>query len=458
MLDEVFLYNILLKTFLKSEKNTTKVFVPSDEVLMSFSIKTQVLLFFTNFTMGLFSFPFGHYDDGIHFFITAFCLFLGINISKILRSNNAFANTFLIVAGVDLFYRIGFKSILDLENLIYIPILVLLVSTYLFMSRLKVKTIFSSLALVGAFLTCYYRMDRSDVELLRRTIFIFSSLIIFVEVGRGIAYILTSLYSESLSRLRKKNENLMSLKETNSALIAMLVHDISNPLSISKNLLKFIMTGAMEGPQIAELGRRIDDNLSRINDMIINVRTFKATEDGKMEIKLTGVNLIKIVEEGIRMMDMKLSDKNIRVNYNFTSDVEEVYEVWAEEVSLLNSVINNILSNAIKFSDVGRVIDVKIHQFENSSSLTIRDYGVGMPEKILNSLFDPLVATSREGTDGEKGTGFGMPIMKMFLDRYGADLEVKSWEYAKNGEVPGTSFEITFKRKVVESVGTKMAA
>ena len=177
----------------------------------------------------------------------------------------------------------------------------------------------------------------------------------------------------------------------------------------------------------------------------------EALREGKYSLELVPVKLSKALSEVL----FTFSDRAERKGVTFTVQEFADLAVIAEEVSLIHDVLNNIVSNAIKFSELGDNITVSFRVKDNKVHLFI-DMGVGMPLEILDSLFSNGAPTSRRGTDNEEGTGFGMPLAKNFMDRFGGEIKVRSVE--KRDGVPdhGTTFELIFDKnlKLCASPGT----
>ena len=114
--------------------------------------------------------------------------------------------------------------------------------------------------------------------------------------------------------------------------------------------------------------------------------------------------------------------------------------------SLSNNVLANLISNAIKFSQPGGEIQLSIKDEGDRTHLIVRDHGVGMPEKVKVDLFRPDKSTSRPGTSGERGTGFGMPLVKSYLALYGASIDVDSKDISNHPDDHGTTFNLTFHK------------
>jgi signal transduction histidine kinase len=120
--------------------------------------------------------------------------------------------------------------------------------------------------------------------------------------------------------------------------------------------------------------------------------------------------------------------------------------VLAEEESLSNSVINNLIGNAIKFSHAGQTIEVSARLDGDYVELKIRDFGVGIPDEKLSTLFTKRGSPSSKGTRGEKGSGYGLPIAKAYLDQYGAEIRVESSEEKYSPEQHGSTFTLRLRR------------
>ena len=116
----------------------------------------------------------------------------------------------------------------------------------------------------------------------------------------------------------------------------------------------------------------------------------------------------------------------------------------AEKVSLLNNILNNIVSNALKFSKSGDTILINIKKINNQVILEIKDQGIGMPDHIKENLFSKNHPTTRIGTSGEEGTGFGMLLMHTFLKTFNGTIETESFDIQNHPTNHGTLFRLKF--------------
>ena len=116
--------------------------------------------------------------------------------------------------------------------------------------------------------------------------------------------------------------------------------------------------------------------------------------------------------------------------------------VRAESYSLINSVFGNLLTNAVKFSHRGSGLTITATAHDRQVSICVCDHGVGMPPAVLAHLFDVSRSRSQPGTEGERGTGFGMPLLQRLVLNYGGTVEVTSRELANQPADHGTEVKI----------------
>ena len=174
-------------------------------------------------------------------------------------------------------------------------------------------------------------------------------------------------------------------------------------------------------------------------DIIELVREMRSLEEKGLE--LSRVNLAGIVAESVHLLADRYREKNIGINI----DIDDSIQVIAEKRSLINCVINNILTNAHKFSFAGSSVDISASREGDTVVMTIEDHGVGIPGKMMEQLFDINGNISRTGTNGETGTGFGMSLIKSFVEHYDGKIEVSSRDIQDYPDDHGSKISIYFQ-------------
>lgn len=213
---------------------------------------------------------------------------------------------------------------------------------------------------------------------------------------------------------KKANES-----EELSLLLRTVTHDIATPLAVMTATAQRLLRNH---PEIASLNR-ILRAAETVGGVVENVRNLLAYRDGKLSPMIESTLLRVPVTRALDLLSDKIKDKGITVKCDENSlDVHVSVDPRVFEVQILL----NILTNAIKFSRPGETITVAARATDTQCELEIRDSGIGIPKPILSNLFDPAARTSRTGTGGEKGTGFGMPIVAAFIAAQGGSLAIDS--------------------------------
>lgn len=244
---------------------------------------------------------------------------------------------------------------------------------------------------------------------------------------------------ETLNRLEQKNKESIALSDEYAGLVNVLSHDLSNQIFVinlqTTLLLKNLTEKDKEFNGVSMI-QKISDEMAKL---ITQIKQYKAHDDGKIKLTLEKVNPIIAINSSLEYFKQKLQDKEIDLYF---TPPRTIAPILAEPVTLVSCVLNNVLTNAIKFSRTKGTIKIYLEEKKEHIIIKIIDSGIGIPDEILTNLFSAKKSTSRPGTNGEEGTGFGMPILKMYMDKYGADVEVKT----STQDNPGTKFNLIFKK------------
>ena len=200
-------------------------------------------------------------------------------------------------------------------------------------------------------------------------------------------------------------------------MLHILCHDLANPFASVLSVLDIVEEDNFS--EYSDLLKRSAENGLGIIDLIRQMRKLD-----EKPLTLETISLADALSESVDMLSSKFQNKGIQVDRKIDKD----FVIRAERRSLINSVINNILTNAIKFSHPNGRIDMAAAESEGNIILTVRDFGIGIPEDVLETVFDVNKSVSRTGTSGEEGTGFGMPLVRKFMNAYGGEIEIESEE------------------------------
>lgn len=242
-----------------------------------------------------------------------------------------------------------------------------------------------------------------------------------------------------INSIDKKNlrQSIDKERRVKQILLRTLIHDVLNPLSVAEMRLR-----KNSGEEFEKLRRPINAAI----DIIKSIKDIEALESDKMALKLESFPASSLLNYVAYDLINQAEGKDITINVENKLDLD--VNITSNSSILRFQVINNLLSNSIKFSKNGSSIDVTLEESLEKVVLVIRDYGIGMPKKILDALFSWEEKTSRPGTNQEKGTGFGMPIVRKFVSELGHEVEVGSWVEDSEENRAGTEFRVIFGGKM----------
>ena len=217
------------------------------------------------------------------------------------------------------------------------------------------------------------------------------------------------------------------------ALLRILVHDISNPLMIIHGNLTMSQRKGVEN----ETALR---STERIQEIIHDVRRLFTLRDKKANIELVPTQVKSCVNEAVEIVQQRCREKQVLIEV--VSEVDR-RDLILDRSLFVNQVCVNILGNAIKFSSPGGRIFIRLYENQDSVVLEFEDEGIGIPGDLIPHLFSTVARTTRKGTSGEPGTGYGLPIVWEVVNLLGGHIQVFS---PPQDKATGTLFRLWFKK------------
>lgn len=234
-------------------------------------------------------------------------------------------------------------------------------------------------------------------------------------------------------KLRRVQAELAQSVRSQKELLTVLSHDLQNPLGSVALFLNLVE----ESPELLpEFLPNLKDSVNaglQVIDMVRQLRNF-----GDHPLELAPVSVDRTINQVVNNMKNHLRQKKVGLVF----ELEPGLKVLAEPVSLANSVLANLISNGIKFSMRGSPLVVGAKLEGDWVCFDVRDQGIGIPQLMMSQLFDLTRNVHRLGTEGEEGTGYGLILLKKFLDFYGGRIQFQSSEQGPNR---GTCVKIFLK-------------
>lgn len=244
---------------------------------------------------------------------------------------------------------------------------------------------------------------------------------------------------EELNReVAKQRDQLTGLNHTKDRLISILAHDLRTPVIQLQALVWLIREEELHPEQREELLQQVDGQLSRSLTMLQEYLNWAKSQLEGIEPILSRVVMKPLVLEVVDSMTPQAKEKKIQLEVS----VPETFEVEADR-QMLRVILQNLVSNAIKFSDTGQRVSVELDlDGVLAPRLLIRDKGVGIPQKVQAELFSSP-GNGRRGTDNEAGTGLGLLICKELAQKQGMTIDFES--------VPGDGTDFWIRFAPIES-------
>lgn len=232
--------------------------------------------------------------------------------------------------------------------------------------------------------------------------------------------------------LVETNRKLLVTNATKDKLFSIIAHDLKNPfssiLSFSEILLKKFHD-LSEEKKLTFLGAIYESSL-RVYDLLENLLQWARTQTGNIQYKPESFNLSEVIDINYNLIKDVLAEKEIAFRKDATVDTF----VFADR-NMINTVIRNLLGNAVKYTEKG-FISVGLTRNGEYAEIHINDSGTGMSEAKVKSLFETGEERSAMGTRNEKGSGLGLLVCKDFVEINKGRISVKS--------VTGKGTTITF--------------
>jgi PAS domain S-box-containing protein len=241
------------------------------------------------------------------------------------------------------------------------------------------------------------------------------------EVIGAIEFFIDDSDYENLKQVNKKLEELNEMK---NQFLGMAAHDLRNPLSLVTGFCSYILEFGSTNLTLNQKSM-IEKILSAGKRMITMLNTLldiTAIESGKVVLNKKRTNIKDLLREENYSMKLLAAQKNIDLKFDLSEDIPEI-EVDSERVI---QVIENLISNAIKFSYPQTMITVKAGIENEQVYISVKDQGIGITEKDMPKLFKPFEKTSSKPTGKEKSSGLGLVIVKKLVELHNGNIKVSS--------------------------------
>ena len=234
---------------------------------------------------------------------------------------------------------------------------------------------------------------------------------------------------------RDENEaKLTELNATKDKFFSLIAHDLKNPMGSIVGFMDLLKSD-YENYERERMGRYINVihlAATQAYELLENLLVWGQSQTGRIEYRPEVVDMRTLLEESINIVRHQASRKKIKISTQMAQE-----EIVTVDKNMIKSVLRNLLTNAIKYSEAGSKVIIRISPQDNHLQVEVQDFGIGMDGETVSHLFRIDNTQSNPGTENEKGTGLGLIISREFVERHGG----KIWVQSQKGR--GSSFVFT---------------
>jgi signal transduction histidine kinase len=230
--------------------------------------------------------------------------------------------------------------------------------------------------------------------------------------------------AESAQRaLAEQNERLRELDRLKDEFISLVSHELRTPLTSIRGYLELILDGGAGDltKEQAQFLAVVDRNSKRLMHLVGDLLFLAQIEAGKLALELTKVDLDDVVTESVEAAKPIADEKGIML----TANVEAVPSMLGDRPRL-GQVLDNLVSNALKFTTAGGSVRVRVSAADGEALVEVEDDGIGIATEEQQQLFDRFFRSSEATERAIPGTGLGLTIAKAIVERHDGSIEVES--------------------------------
>ncbi|GAA4448624.1 hypothetical protein GCM10023189_06760 [Nibrella saemangeumensis] len=215
--------------------------------------------------------------------------------------------------------------------------------------------------------------------------------------------------------IRLKNRELKKLNDEKNELMQMVTHDLKNPLYNLQHEARSILANPDEAVQhTAQVLRCADKMLS----LITNFLSIHSIESGRILMHFEPVDLLEQINRVVQLYEEALRQKRLSVTINWPGGPTAI----RTDENAVSQVLDNLVSNAIKYSPVGASVSIDVTRAEESLIIRVQDEGTGIPLDEADKLFRKFSRLSTRPTAGESSNGLGLAIAKKLVHLLQGDI------------------------------------
>ncbi|MFA9188928.1 HAMP domain-containing sensor histidine kinase [Flavobacterium sp. FBOR7N2.3] len=237
----------------------------------------------------------------------------------------------------------------------------------------------------------------------------------------------------------KQDLKIQKLLKDRNQFFSIIAHDLRGPLGASVGLSEILAENIEEcsHEEIKEITEMLHQSNKNSYKLLENLLDWSQVQTGMIEYNPKKVALSELIKENIELNKNAALNKNIALSFEST----EFIEVEADK-NMIDTIVRNLLTNAIKFTNKNGEIKVKMYKESKKAVVSITDSGIGIPDDIKEKLFKTNGKVTQKGTEDELGTGLGLLLCSEFVKKHKGEI----WAESEPGK--GSTFKFTLPLEI----------
>jgi signal transduction histidine kinase len=236
------------------------------------------------------------------------------------------------------------------------------------------------------------------------------------------------------NEIQEQRDDLKRMNKTKDKFFSIIAHDLKNPFNSIKGFTELMIEHNSEYDSEKRLKflKIVKDSTNKASVLLNNLLIWANSQSGNLTYTPQKIELVRHVLDVVSLLEIQAIKKEIDI-YN---NIDHNLSVKAD-VNMLNTILRNLISNAIKFTKSKGEIKILSNVEDNMVEITVKDNGVGMSQADVDNLFNIDIKNTNVGTENEQGSGLGLILCKDFVEKHGG----KIWVNSTKGE--GSEFIFT---------------
>jgi len=246
---------------------------------------------------------------------------------------------------------------------------------------------------------------------------------------------LGKMVSARTADLKRSEQLLNESNQAKDSFFSIIAHDLRSPFNVILGMLDLLTSGYSEytDQERQKMLLSCKNASARTIDLLENLLTWARVQKGSLPYSPEKFNIADVINENVHLFESAFQSKEIILKQSGEKNISTT-----SDRNMMNTIVRNLISNAIKFTKPGGSISIHVCYYDDDHLMvTVKDSGIGMSQQTLKSLFKIENRMVMRGTNNERGTGLGLILSKEFIEKNSGKIWVTSVQGA------GSTFNFT---------------